>query len=188
MKLRRLLPPALLLSLVLGACATLPPPGCVRLGPGAVCLLAPAALPAVEASHVVTLTRDGKRETFMGRLAIDAHMLRLAGASLFGTGLFEISYDGHSIQARPPKAKAHADLMLALLEIAIAQPDALRDRLHGLALKTSRRGKTEQRELYAHGHLVARIERDTGPLAQARIRIDIPPANTVLDMLPLDHR
>lgn len=179
----------LALPLLLAGCATLsPPPGCVRLGPGAMCLLAPAALPPVNDTHLVTVTRDGKRDTFMGRLAIDAHTLRLAGASLFGTGLFDISYDGRTIDAQPPQAKAHADLMLAMLEITLADPAALRSHLYDLTLEVSKHGNNEVRELFTHGHLVAHIERSSGPLAKARIRIEIPPAKTSLDMLPLDRR
>jgi hypothetical protein len=180
--------PLLALTLLLAACATLPPPGCVKLGPGAMCLLAPAALPAIDDTHLVTVARDGKQDAFMGRLAIDAHTLRLAGASLFGTGLFDISYDGRTIDAQPPRAKAHAELMLAMLEITLADPAALRSHLHDLTLKVGERDDNEVRDLYTHGRLVAHIERSKEPLAKARIRIEIPAAKTSLDMLPLDRR
>ncbi|HET6656113.1 MAG TPA: DUF3261 domain-containing protein [Gammaproteobacteria bacterium] len=176
----------LLIPLIAG-CATMPQlPGCVKIGPfGQACPLPPAALPAVEATHIVAVTHDGDRQTFMGRLRVDAESLRLAGFSLFGTHLFTISYDGHDIVSRPERAELHADLIVVMLEAALAEPTELRPRLHGITLKLSGTGDTEVRELYEHGRLVARIETTGKPLKAARIVMTIPPAKLTLRMTPL---
>lgn len=177
----------LLLIPLIGGCVTMPQlPGCVKIGPfGQACPLPPAALPAADARHIVSVTHAGDRQTFMGRLQIDANTLRLAGFSLFGTHLFTITYDGHDIVSQPQRPELHADLIVVMLEAALADPAALRPRLHGLTLKVSRTGKGETRDLLEHGHLVAHIERSKGPLAEARVVMHIVPADTVLVLRPI---
>lgn len=181
---------AAIVSLVLlcVGCATLPTgPGCVQIGPsGAACLLAPAALPNVQAQHIVSVSHDGKQDTFLGRLSIDASALRLAGASMFGTHLFTITWDGVTISAEPKNAKLRADLIVAMLQAALVDPALLRPRLHGITLQLSRAGDGgERRELFEHGHLVARIDISGAPLAKAHLRIEVPPAHLTLDLAPL---
>lgn len=175
-------------TLLCAGCATLPTqPGCVRIGPaGAACLLPPTALPALQAQHIVTVIHDGKRDTFLGRLSIDRNALRLAGASLFGTHLFTITWDGATIVAEPANAKLRPELILAMLEVAVAEPPLLRPQLHGLTLKLDHGGDgSESRELYEHGRLVARIEIRGAPLAEAHLRISVPPAHLELNLAPL---
>ncbi|MGB9430281.1 MAG: DUF3261 domain-containing protein [Gammaproteobacteria bacterium] len=175
------------LLLLISGCSTAPiAPGCTQLGRGGqFCLLAPAALPAVSASHLVTLVRIGRQDTFMGLLRIDAHALRLAGFSLFGTNLFTIEYDGHAISSEPKHGDWHPELLVAMLELVVADPAMLQPRLHKLTLTLSTRGNTQVRELFEHGRLVARIEETGTPLSQARIRIEIPPARITLQMTPI---
>ncbi|HET8551984.1 MAG TPA: DUF3261 domain-containing protein [Gammaproteobacteria bacterium] len=169
---------------LLAGCATLPPAGCVRLGPdNHFCLLPPAALPQVSAAHLVTIRRNGKRQTFMGRLQINHQALRLAASSLFGAGLFTITWDGHSVTSAPQDARVHPDLIVAMLELAIADPVALRPRLHNLTLKLSH--DSEQRDLYAHGRLVADVVTGPKPPAKAYIVMTIPPAHMTLVLRPL---
>lgn len=178
----------LVFALLCGGCATLPSgPGCVKIGPaGAACLLPPAALPSVQAQHIVTVSHDGKQDTFLGQLSVDATALRLAGASLFGTHLFTITWDGATIVSVPANAKLRPDLIVAMLEFALADPELLRPRLHGLTLKTDHPvDGNEKREIFEHGHLVARIEIGDGPLAKAHLRISVPPAHLTLNLAPL---
>lgn len=183
---------AWLLSIALIAgCATMSKlPGCVKLGPyGQICPLPPAALPAVDAGHTVAITHDGERHTFLGRLQIDSDELRLAAFSLFGTHLFTIAYDGRDIVSRPQRQALHADLIVALLEVALADPKALRPRLHGLTLKIIEKENAEVRKLYERGRLAARIEKETGePLSAARLEIEIPPAKLTLRLKPLENK
>lgn len=186
MKLRLALP---LLFLLLAGCAGLPKgPGCVKIGPyGAACLLPPSALPEVQAQHVVSIEHDGRKDTFLGRLGIDHEQLRLAGASLFGTHLFSIRWDGTSVSMQPPREAMHPDLVVAMLQAAIADPDILRPRLHGITLSVRQvDGGGEVRELHEHGHLVARVQKDAGPLAAARLVIEMPPAHMRLVLEPVE--
>jgi len=178
----------LLLCLACAGCASLPPlpSTCVKIGPaGAVCPLPPSALPKVEASHLVTVTHQGQSHTFLGRLGIDDKTLRLAGASLFGTHLFTITWDGQAVTSQPPEPNMHPKLMVAMLEVALADPAVLRSRLHGMTLTLERNNGVETRELVEHGHLVAHIERRGETLAAARLSIRIPPADLTLQLKPL---
>lgn len=178
----------LLLTLACAGCASLRslPPDCMKIGPvGAFCPLPPSALPAVQASHLVTVTQADQKHTFLGRLGIDSQALRLAGASLFGTHLFTITWDGHAVTSQPPEPKMHPQLVVAMLEIALADPAMLRPRLHGMELTVNQTGDTDIRELHEHGHLVARIERRGTPLTAAHLVIHIPPAHLTLRLQPL---
>lgn len=183
----RLLPVALL-PLLLAACATpLLGPECTRFGrDGQLCLLPPAALPAVEGSHMVKVVHDGREDAFMGVLHIDARDLRLAGFSLFGTSLFETDFDGSRATSVPAAGALQPDMLVAMLELAIADPKRLQDRLHGLTLTTDSAGGVETREVYEGSLLIAHIERRGASLEGADIRIDIPPAKVSVEMSPLD--
>jgi Protein of unknown function (DUF3261) len=177
----------LMLLAALSACATAPSaPGCTKIGhDGQFCALAPTQLPAVSANHIVTISHDGQQDTFIGELQIDQHALRLAGFSLFGTSLFTIAYDGHAIVQHPAGKSMHAELLVTMLELTLADPDVLRQRLHNLTLQVSKNGTVQTRELFEHDHLIARIETVGTPLTQARIDISIPLAKLAIQMTPL---
>jgi len=175
-----------LIALVAGCASAPATPDCTPVGrSGHVCLLAPEALPAVRATHIVDIRRDGHEEIFLGQLQIDAHTLRLAGTSLFGINLFTIVYDGHTINSQPPHMKFHPDMLVVMLELTLADPAELENRLHNLTLKVSSSDHGQVRELYERGHLIARIERSDAPLAEARIKIEIPPDNMSIEMTPI---
>jgi Protein of unknown function (DUF3261) len=177
----------MMLLALLSACASAPSaPDCTRIGhEGQFCALAPAQLPAIHANHIVTISHDGQQDTFMGDLQIDQHALRLAGLSLFGTSLFTISYDGHSMTQHPANKALHADLLVTMLELTLANPAMLRPQLHNLTLRVSDNGKAQVRELFEHGHLIARVETVGTPLTRARIDISIPLAKLAIQMTPL---
>lgn len=175
--------------LLMAGCASVPRgPGCVAIGPaGAACLLPPSALPALEARHLVTVEHDGRKDTFLGRLRIDDKALRLVGSSLFGTPVFSLVWDGHAVVMQPQREQMHPGLIVAMLQAAIVDPNQLRPRLYGLVLKVRSDGAGGQiRELYEHGHLVARIREKGTPLARAHLSIAIPSAHMHLTMQPLD--
>lgn len=177
----------LILLALLSACASAPvAPDCTRIGhTGQFCALAPPQLPAVRATHIVTISHDGQQDTFIGELQIDQHALRLAGFSLFGTSLFTIAYDGHTITQHPAGKSMHAELLVTMLELSLADPAMLRARLQNLTLQVNKTGATETRELFEHGHLIARIETIGTPVTQARIAIAIPLAKLSIQMTPL---
>jgi hypothetical protein len=171
----------------LAGCATTPlGPGCTRFGrDGQLCLLPPASLPAVEGSHLIKVVHAGQEDAFTGLLHIDAHDLRLAGFSLFGTSLFNIEYDGESVKSAPTQGSLKPDMLVAMLELAIADPARLQERLHGLTLKVSMAGETQIRDISEGDKLIAHIEESGTPLAEATIRIEIPPLNISVEMTPM---
>lgn len=174
------------LGLVAG-CASVPlTPGCTRLGhDGVFCALPPSALPAVTASHLVTVTHAGQSQTFLGRLQIDAYHLRLAGLSLFGTALFNLDYDGRQLTSHSAGGNLRPELLLAMLELAVAPANELPPQLHDLSLTVSAAGDRQVRELWHQGRLIARIEKTGGALNTAHINIVIPGAELSLQLTPL---
>lgn len=172
---------------LLAGCASVPPaPGCTRLGhDGVFCALPPSALPAASASHLVTVTHAGQSRTFLGRLQIDAHHLRLAGLSLFGTALFTLDYDGRQLTSHSAAGNLRPELLLAMLELTVAPAGELPPQLHDLTLTVSAAGDRQVRELWNQGRLVARIEKTRGPLNGAHISIVIPIAKLALQLTPL---
>ncbi|HVC38107.1 MAG TPA: DUF3261 domain-containing protein [Gammaproteobacteria bacterium] len=175
-----------LLALFAGCASAPATPDCTLVGrSGRVCLLAPAALPAVRATHIVEIRRNGHEDTFLGQLQIDAHALRLAGTSLFGINLFTIVYDGHTIDSQPPQMKLHPGMLVVMLELTLADPAELENRLHNLTLKVHTSDHGQVRELFERGHLIARIERSDAALAAARINIEIPADKLSVQMTPI---
>jgi Protein of unknown function (DUF3261) len=176
---------AALLTLLTG-CVTPLLPDCTRFGrDGQVCLLPPTDLPHLDAAHLVTVTRDGKPDSFMGQLHIDDQELRLAASSLFGTGLFTLSYDGHATQVQPDDPQLHADTLVVMLELALADPEVLRPRLHGLVLTVSTTADSEVRNISERGHAIVHIVRGKGPLPEAPLSVDILPGKVSVRMQPL---
>jgi hypothetical protein len=176
----------LLLLLTLCACVTPLLPDCTRFGRGGqVCLLPPTALPKLDDTHLVTVTREGQTDNFLGQLHIDDRVLRLAGSSLFGTGLFTLSYDGKSLKAEPDDPELHADTLVVMLELALADPAEIKPRLHGLDMTVSVTAKGETRDISERGHPIVHIERSAGPLSQAKLKIEIPPLQVSVKMDPM---
>lgn len=172
---------------LLAGCASVPlAPGCLRLGrSGQFCPLPPAALPALNGTQLVSVTRDGESQTFLGRLQIDRDNLRLAGLSLFGTELFTLDYDGQHVSGHAVQGEWHPELLLAMLELTLAPAAELPPRLQGLALSVRASAARQVRELREGGHLIARIARPITITADAPTEIMIPKANLTLRMTPL---
>lgn len=181
---KRIVLPALLLgTALLAGCVTPLLPGCTRFGrSGQVCLLPPADLPALDAVHLVSVTRAGHTDTFLGQLHIDAKALHLAGSSLFGTGLFTLSYDGSEVTVQPEESQLPADKLVVMLELALLPPEQLRTRLHELDLKLSQDAGNEVRDVSEHGQLIVHIVRGPGPLAEAPLQMDLPPLKLSVKM------
>lgn len=174
--------------LLVAACAAVPRgPGCVAVGPrGSMCLLPPAALPATNVDHLVSVRHGDRTRQFVGRLHIDNRRLELAASSLFGIPLFTISFDGETVRAVPMQKGLPANLVVVVLETALADPARLRPHLTGLTLDVSHSNAGQTRILSENGREVARIERSNGPLAKAHMTIHILPAHTTLTLTPLE--
>ncbi len=173
-----------------GCASVLPAAGCMAfVRGGQLCLLPPAQLPPLDGAHMVTIDHDGTQQTFIGQLHIDARVIRLAGSSLLGPGLFSVSYNGRTLQSEPAHGPQRADLLIIMLELVMARQRALQPALRGMRLtQTTAADGTRVRELFAGGRLVAHIEISAGPLRQATIRFDIPPAHLSVLMQPLAAR
>jgi len=177
----------LAMTALLSACITPLIPGCTRFGrSGQVCLLPPAALPKLDAVHLVSITREGKTDTFLGQLHIDAKALHLAGSSLFGTGLFTLSYNGEEVRVEPETKGLPADELVVMLELALADPAQLREHMHDLTLTVHQGPQGETREIAEGDHLIAHIERGAGPLAEVPVTIEVPPLKLSVKMTAVD--
>ncbi len=77
-------------------------------------------------------------------------------------------------------------MLVAMLELAIADPKLLTDRLHGLSLTVDSAGGVETREVREGDLLIAHIEKRGASLEASDIRIDIPPLKVSVEMSPLD--
>jgi hypothetical protein len=186
---RRLRPIVLsLLTIALAACASLPAhrADCVAFTHGAgMCLLPPSALPAVEAAHLVQLDGANRHESFIGHLHIDHATQRMAALSLFGSHLFTVSWDGHAIDGGAANAKLKPAMLVAMLQLAVADPAVLRTQLYGFALSEQTTPDHSLRELRRHGQLAVRIERRGATLATSTLDISVPRAQLHLHLKPL---
>ena len=173
--------------LLLSACASHPvAPGCMRFGRnGELCPLPPSELSPLDGRRLVTVSRDGREDGFIGLLHVDAQVLRLAGLSLFGTPLFTLSYGGHEVVVQPEGDDLQPERLLAMLELAMADPAKLEPRLRGLTLKVDSKDGVEIRNLYEGSELIVHLERSPGPLADAALRIEVPPAKLTVSLQPL---
>ena len=131
------------------------------------------------------MVHDGQEDAFIGLLHIDTHDLRLAGFSLFGTSLFNIEYDGENVKSVPAQTSLKPDMLVAMLELAIADPALLQERLHGLTLKLSSADGMRIRDVSEGTRLIAHIEESGEPLAEATIRIQIPPLKVSVELTPM---
>jgi len=122
----------------------------------------------------------------MGQLHIDDKDLKLAGSSLFGTGLFTLSYDGRQVRVQPETQELPADELVVMLELALVDPEQLRPRLHDLTLTVKEGAQGEVREIAEGDRVIAHIERGPGPLAEAPVTIDIPPLELSVKMTAMD--
>lgn len=180
---RRIFLAAVSAALMLAGCASAPGPNCVRLAPrGFFCLLAPAAIASRSGVDLVTVTRHGKTEHYVGQLSVTSIRLELALTSLAGMSLATLIWDGSEAKIRSPK-KARLDPreLVALLELTLAPPGALRGALHGLELSIAQTTTGSERRLTTDGRLVARAV--TGQ--DGKTQVEVPRAALVLTLQPL---
>lgn len=173
--------PAFAIALLLAGCASAPAPNCVRLARnGWFCPLPPAALAPASGTDLVTVTRKGRTQHYLGQLVIGPQYLRLALASLAGVPLATITWDGHAARVRPAKSGLHPGLMTALLELTLAPPQALQRNLHGLTLRVRENRNGIVRTLRTATTLVARARTHGGVT-----RIEVPRARLTVRLQPV---
>ncbi|MGH8225698.1 MAG: DUF3261 domain-containing protein [Gammaproteobacteria bacterium] len=170
-------------TLALAGCASAPGPNCVRLSArGFFCLLAPAALAPQSGTDLVTVTRRGKAEHYVGQLSITPARVELALTSLAGLSFATVSWNGSTAKIRAPKEmRLDPGQLVALLELTLASPDALRGALHNLELSLADTAAGRERRLSASGKLVARAV----SAGDGTTRVEVPRAALVLALRPL---
>lgn len=135
---------------------------CAALGAGArQCLLPPGALHALGAStRSVAFRRGAASELWIMQIEADDARTLLVVSDPLGLPRFSLRHDAGGLHVEPEAALAHADAtrLLALLELAHADPAALRRSLHGAELTLGDDGGRHWRELRVGGALRARAE------------------------------
>ncbi len=178
------------LALLLAGCASLPHAGreCLQMGRNAsFCPLPPQALPQLSAQHVVTVRHGNQSDTFVSQLQIDNDTLRLAGTSMFGTHMFTLGWDGQKIHVEPARHEMRPWRVLAMLELALADPDRLQASLKGVELEVTQSGDDQTRRLIREGEEIARVVRQGRPLVDAHMVITLPGAGMTLKLQPLER-
>ncbi|MGH8273253.1 MAG: DUF3261 domain-containing protein [Gammaproteobacteria bacterium] len=176
--------PVLVLAVLVSGCVSAPGPHCARLAfNGWFCLLPPSALAPRNGTDLVTVTRDGKSERFVGQLSITSARLQLALTNLAGVPAATLTWDGIKAGIVAPKTKLDAERLTALLELTLAAPAELRPALHGLTLATSRTGLREERRLTSGTRLVARAVMMTSGVTH----IEVPRVQLKITLKPLKH-
>ncbi len=149
----------LCLPVLIAGCASLPANHCTTIGKkGEFCLLPPADLPEIQALNMFDIRSDRRQEIFIGQLQIDANAIRFAANTMFGTNLFSIIYDGKTLVSSPQHVNLHAERLVAMLELSIAPPTILENRLRDLRMQVYENNGNQARELFEHGNLIVHIE------------------------------
>ncbi|MHB1544777.1 MAG: DUF3261 domain-containing protein [Gammaproteobacteria bacterium] len=178
-----------MLLLLTGCATTLSASHRVSLGnSGRIRLLPPKDLPEIDGAHMVTLVRNGKKMMFIGQLRIDSRVIRLDGSSLFGLSLFEVSYNGHTLQSKSAGTFTHPAILVAMLDLILAKRHVLQGALRDLSLQQdSGSDGMRIRNIYEQGHLVMHIEISNAHVGQASIRLDLPAEHLSVLMQPLGN-
>lgn len=180
----------LLLALSVAGCAGAPmnPSGtpCVALGLGQqFCLLPPTKLPVLTASHIVEYKHGTEVQSFLGQMLTDGHHFTLVTASLLGPTLFTVDFNGARIVTTPAEGPWHGDLLLALMELALADEKDLAPALKGLSLKQTPVGAGWQREVYSGERLLVSVDTDKPSFPSAQVRIEIPSEQVTVTLQPI---
>lgn len=154
----------------------------------AVCLLDPANLPQGTARHVVSLQYADKDRTFIGILTINQGMLRLRGLSPMGLKLFDLQYNGHSIQLHAPdNALPKPALLIALLQLMLAEPALLKKTLpESLQLNTRAIENGVKRVLRAGNEKIIIITTHGDTALTANYAVAVPALNMKLKLQTLE--
>lgn len=137
---RRLFALCLPLVLLLGACAHAPAGQCLSPMPGVrYCLLPPAALPNDPAPKLVHVTLPDSEWHMVSRLAVNETELVLIADSLLGQPLFRVRYSadasgGFTFHHSPAETPVQPEWLVAVLQLAYAEIDALNQALRGADL------------------------------------------------------
>ena len=176
---------ALASVLAVGACAP-PDPRCADLPGGArYCLQPTANMPGFDVQQKVEFAFNGRRETMIVELEVDAEGMRFVGLTPFGQKLIAGSYDNHAVIATlVPDKRLSPSLLLALLQICLWSGDSVRAGLGDSAVIEESPG---QRRVLVNGNPVLQVSYTGGLLPAADMRIVLPAAQMEFEVTTLAH-
>ena len=133
----RSLPWRLLAALSIGCIAACSGDGsrCAALPGGArYCLQSTAAMAPFDAQQSVDITFDGRKETMIAQLEVDAEGMRFVLTTPFGQKLMQMEFDNARVKVEAPSLPGLDPLvLLALMQIAAWPVDSVRLGLSGSA-------------------------------------------------------
>ena len=174
----------LLMVLTLAAC-TGDGSRCTSLpGGGRYCLQTTAGIPPFDVQQMVEVVFDGRRETMVAQLEVDAAGMRFVGATPFGQALMQLDFDNQAVTARslPGKGPDPA-LLLALVQIAGWPADSVRTGLGDAAVVVDTAG---QRRLLVNDKEIVTVTYAHGLPPFADMRIQLPAAAVEFSIVNLD--
>jgi hypothetical protein len=161
-------------------------PRCANLpGGGRYCLQTTAEIAPFDVQQQVDVTFNGRRETMIFELEVDAGGMRLAGLTPFGQKLIQASYDNREARADTlPDDRLDPSLLLALLQITLWPADSVRA---GLASRSMVLEEREgMRRVLQDGNVLLAVGY-TGSLPPfGDMRIEFPAAHMKFDVKTLD--
>lgn len=193
------------LSVLLTSCTSLPTTRsstiCPTLRGGITfCLLKPSQLPTGEARNMVRIKQGDKTSTFIGVLSITDKMLSLHGLSPMGLQLFQLQYDGYDIHFSSPVSVLpestlskselpnpnipRPDLLIALLQLMMADIQLLNQKLVGDAVITQNEAGT-QRLLRSGDNKIIIIRRRGDRDLKTGYSVSIPAADLQVELQAL---
>jgi len=160
-------------------------PRCARLPGGAsYCLQASSAVAPFEVQQKIEFTFNGRCETMIVELEVDADGMRFAGLTPFGHKLVQASFDNRQVSAEVlPDKRLDPALLLALLQLALWPADSVRA---GLGATVAVEESTGQRRVLDNGNLVMEVDYTGDRLTNGNMRIAFPAAQIEFAVTTLD--
>ncbi|WP_263768842.1 DUF3261 domain-containing protein [Propionivibrio soli] len=178
------MPLLITVALSLGGCAE-SGSSCPRLpGGGRYCLQGTSLVERFEVQQRVTVTFDGKPQSMIATVEVDASQMRFAALTPFGQKLVQASYDNRNVSAEQiPDKRLDPALLLAVFQIALWPESAVRSGLsENLSLVEAER---ERRVAFADKTLVD-VRYTVGRTTVGELDIALPQAGVELHIAPFD--
>lgn len=173
-----------LLALLAGTACTGGDASCASLPGGSrYCLQPTTALPPFDAQQSVAITVDGRRETLLVELEVDADGMRFAALTPFGSTVMQAGYDNRQAKtAAWPERGPQPALLLALLQLALWPAESVRAGLGAALVLEEAAGR---RRLMQDGIPLVEVVYTGGTLSGA-MRIVVPSAQMEIEIKTLD--
>ena len=140
-------------------------------------------MPAFDVQQKVELGFNGRRETMIVELEVDAEGMRFVGLTPFGQKLIEGGYDNHTVRATlVPDKRLSPSLLLAMLQICLWPANEVRAGLGDSALVEESAG---QRQILVNGKPVLQVSYTGGLPPATNMRIVLPAAQMEFEVTTL---